>query len=355
MRLKRGLLSYLRQIVRGFRYAWQVLLACPQLLFNCFFCRRPILYICRLSAIGDIVCTLPSVATFRQRHSRLFIVYETGYSYMPLVRRCRDVDLVVEGGSWQAKLLQKVVKPEMLFRPLLPDEQLPPQPVRRIHLVEEFQRGFGLASLVESPVQLGISARASRQVRRRLRQEQLYGKPFVVIHTGPTWNVREWPESHWCHLVAELKANNQIEVIQIGEDRTSVGESRKAPRPGEARNWVGKLTLDQTLVLLRMADLFVGIDSGVLHMAGAMDTPCVGIFGPTDPLCRLPRNRRAVAVTSNVSCLGCHHGEQGPGHWRSGCPHDIRCMSELTVKEVFSACDKLLKGQNRLIQRCNLS
>jgi heptosyltransferase III len=342
MKEKHGAIFHLRLASRGSRYARQVLYAFIKLLIQCVFYRKFILLIRRHAAIGDIVCTLPSVGTLRQNYPKSFIVYETGYSNMALVRRSRDVDLVVEGGSWLAKLLPKVVKQEMLFHLLLPDEHRPPRPVERIHLVEEFKRGFGLKSLIEQPVLLDVSARALRQVRLRLKRERLCEKPFVVIHTGPTWKVREWPESNWCRLVAEFKTQKHLEVIQIGQDQTSFGETRKAPRAAGARNWVGTLTIDQTLALLSLADLFVGIDSGVLHLAGALNTPCVGIFGPTDPACRLPKNPRATSVTLHIPCLGCHHDVQGPRHWQSGCPHDIRCMLELTTGEVLAACDKHL-------------
>ena len=85
-------------------------------------------------------------------------------------------------------------------------------------------------------------------------------------------------------------------------------------------DWIGKLSMDQMLALLKEADLFVGIDSGMLHMAGAVRTACVGIFGPTDPACRMPIGSPAIGVTAQVPCLGCHHNAGGPGHWISGCP-----------------------------------
>ena len=342
MKEKRGAIFYFRRVSQGSRYARQLLYALLKVSIQCVFYRKYILLIRRHAAIGDIVCTLPSVATLRQNHPKSFIVYETGYSNMALVRHSRDVDLVVEGGSWLAKLLAKVVKTGRLFDPLLPDEYRPPRPVERIHLVEEFKRSFGLKSLVEPPVVLDISARALRQVKQRLQQQRLSEKPLVVIHTGPTWKVREWPESNWCRLVAELKNQKNLEVIQIGQDQTSFGEARQAPQAGGARNWVGTLTISQTLALLSLADLFVGIDSGVLHLAGALNTPCVGIFGPTDPASRLPRKPCASSVTLPIPCLGCHHDAQGPRHWQSGCPQDIRCMTELTAAEVLAVCNKHL-------------
>jgi hypothetical protein len=71
--------------------------------------------------------------------------------------------------------------------------------------------------------------------------------------------------------------------------------------------------------------------------------PCVGIFGSTLWEMRLPREQIAIGLNSPVGCRGCHHAENGPLHWQTGCPNDIKCMAELAVDEVFSACKRVLK------------
>jgi ADP-heptose:LPS heptosyltransferase len=90
----------------------------------------------------------------------------------------------------------------------------------------------------------------------------------------------------------------------------------------------------EMLALLSSSILFVGIDAGILHVAGAVGTPCVGIFEPTDPECFLPRNCASIGVTGELTCIGCHHGASGPLHWMTGCPFDIRCMREVKATTV---------------------
>jgi ADP-heptose:LPS heptosyltransferase len=337
-----GALFYLRLAIKKPGDAWEVLRALPKLVVQCGLLRKPVLLICRYSGMGDIICTFPSVAALKEQHPKSVMVYETRGHNVNLVRRCREVDLVVGEGSLLTMLLQRFLRPAQILFPALPDECKPPRPRERIHLIDEFRNSFGLTSLDKQSVQLKVSRRAARSVAKRLRQEGIYGKPFALLHTGPTWKVKEWPAEKWNELVVELKAKHQIEVIQIGENRTPYGEIREGPRVTGARNWVGVLTLDETLAALSVADLFLGVDSGVLHLAGTVNTPTIGIFGPTDPACFLPRNSRAVGVTSDVSCLGCHHNSQGPGHWQNGCPNNIQCMSRLQARDVFVACGKFL-------------
>jgi hypothetical protein len=66
------------------------------------------------------------------------------------------------------------------------------------------------------------------------------------------------------------------------------------------------------------------------------------LFGPINPRLRLPPETPAIAATSNVACLGCHH-RLPRLHWRTGCENNIRCMGELSAKNVFTACEHLLR------------
>lgn len=186
-----GILFTLRWAIRKPQEARQALRALPVLLVRCVVLRQPVLYICRYSGLGDVVCTLPSVKALKQEHPHSVVVYETRRHCLALVKHCRQVDVVTEENSLLTMLVQKLFKPKCTFQPLLPDEKKPPQPRAKLHLIEEFRRSFGLAAPVEPVAQLNPSARSLQQIRKRL-EEQLRGRPFAVVHTGPTWLVKEW-------------------------------------------------------------------------------------------------------------------------------------------------------------------
>jgi ADP-heptose:LPS heptosyltransferase len=258
----------------------------------------------------------------------------------------------VEHKSPIALVARKVFALKMYLYPFLPDEYTPQRHCGRIHLSEEFGRIFGLPSLKRHSVRLEVNPRASKAIRKLLRKDGLQNKdsndaPLVVIHTGPTWKTREWLPGHWIDLVERLQTEFKARVVQIGDDSYQSGKKVPSPRVSGAVDWIGKLSLDQVLALLKVADLFVGIDSGMLHLAGGVRTSCVGIFGPVDPDCRLPVCSPAIGVTAQVPCIGCHHNADRPGHWRMGCPHDIRCMSNLGATDVFQACAELLRTPRR--------
>jgi ADP-heptose:LPS heptosyltransferase len=346
----RKLLSLFKQLVCEPRYAWQILKGLPTVVARHVLFGHPILCIRRYAGIGDIICTFPSLMTLRRTEPTAVIIYETRRPNVPLVAYCQSVDLVVEEGSPLAWMCQRFFTLKMCLYPLLPDEYTPKRHCDRIHLTEEFRKSFDLRALDKPPVRLEVTERANRRVRKWLEREGLGGHPLVVIHAGPTWKTREWPIEHWADLVTRLKSESGAEVVQIGHDTYASGETCASSRARGATDWVGRLSIDQMLALLKVADLFVGIDSGMLHLAGAVGTSCVGIFGPTDPSCRLPIGSPSTGVTAEVPCLGCHHDTDGPGHWMTGCPYDIRCMSSLKAEDVFRACLNLLKipGQSDL-------
>jgi ADP-heptose:LPS heptosyltransferase len=335
------LLEALQKLLLEPRYVWQIIRGLPTLVIRHVFLGLPIVWVRRGSGVGDIICTFPSIISLR-RSRKVLIVYETLRGNVPLVSLFRSVDLVIEQGSpfsWMCRALFKI---EEFWMPSLPDEHTPKRHCERIHLREEFRRAFGLPFLDTESVCLEIKPRTIKTVRKWMGRDLRGSAPLVVIHTGPTWKIREWLNERWTELVTRLKSELGVEVIQIGQDSYMSRDGCVSPRAMGALDWVGKLSMDQMLALLKDADLFVGIDSGMLHMAGAVRTACVGIFGPTDPGCRLPIGSPAVGVTAQVPCLGCHHNAEGPGHWMTGCPHDIRCMSNLRVEDVFRACADLL-------------
>jgi ADP-heptose:LPS heptosyltransferase len=98
----------------------------------------------------------------------------------------------------------------------------------------------------------------------------------------------------------------------------------------------------ELVALLELANVYVGIDSGPLHIATTIGVPSIGLFGPTlAPLFLHPRASTKV-ITGSSKCIGCHHSSIGPIHWRTGCPNNIVCMEEITTEQVFCAVIKCL-------------
>jgi ADP-heptose:LPS heptosyltransferase len=288
----------------------------------------------RFAGIGDVICLLPAAAKLKGQHPNSALIFVTSRTCAPLVDLSGVADLVVPSFVRGRRWLIALLRPGLNLSPLLPDELTPKQPRARIHLIHEFARVLGVGDSSLRHPDIEASARDIADVRRRLEALTVAHRPFAVIHTGPTWPVKQWPQSHWERLVAQLKSSG-LEVIQVGATRDDRDTAPTAPPVPGAHDLRDRLSLPQTLALLGFARVFVGIDSGMLHLASAAGTAVVGIFGPTDPHCFLPARENALGLSEKVDCLGCHHHPDGERHWRSGCPHDVRCMSLLSAEKVL--------------------
>jgi ADP-heptose:LPS heptosyltransferase len=290
----------------------------------------------RHGGIGDIICSFPAVLALREKYPGATIIYRCWHEFAAIVRMGQVADQVVPSFGYPFV----PSRCEGLF-----DLALRPQPTGqpRVHVVDDFCRILGLTPRERQP-RLIVPTALATSVGCRLQGLGARG-PLVGFHTGPSWKVREWTTTGWEELVAWLVHERHTTVLQLGTTIPTGGEPASIARIAGAVDWVGKLSLDETVASIQACDLFVGIDSGLLHIAGAVGTPCVGLFGPIDPALRLPPETPSIGVVADVPCLGCHH--RSPQlHWQDGCPYDIQCMRTLSVERVTAACDRLLGLKN---------
>ena len=133
---------------------------------------------------------------------------------------------------------------------------------------------------------------------------------------------KEWPQSSWRELVRRLAGRSWI--VQIG--------SPSDPPLDAAEDLRGRTTLREAATLLSGAASFVGLESGLQHVAAAMHTPSVIIYGGRSRPCETgyPFNHN---ITRSPACAGCG--------LNTGCPHGMLCM-EIPVEEVAAAVNGVI-------------
>ena len=167
---------------------------------------------------------------------------------------------------------------------------------------------------------------------------------YVVISPGTSARrkVKAWEEEKFGDLIIQLKEKFDLDPVLVGgEDNKAMNdkiievviEKDKDKRVHLIQNVAGKISLKDLCYLLKEASLFVGVDSGIMHLASSLDVPVVGIFGPTDPFYVGPQNRRSIVVREEMECAPCY---------LKGC-EERRCMKNLGVKKVLDACEQLLR------------
>jgi ADP-heptose:LPS heptosyltransferase len=297
----------------------------------------------RSGGIGDLICVLACVPGLKVRHPNSWFALITPRGCVELVKASQLCDAAVETKTRFHRFLRDVCPPRCYYVPLLPDERIPPQSQSRLHLAEEFAQVLGTPVDLNA-IKFKVPERVRSDIINRLRTVNPEGRPIIVIHSGPTWPVREWPIERWLELVKKVAATDDLVIINVGTDFNSDNAS-VPPRPiSNTINWVNVLDLIDLVALLEQANVFIGIDSGPLHIATIVGVPSIGLFGPTEGRLRAHPRVPVAIITSTAGCLGCHHRSTGVRHWRTGCPNDIVCMREIATDQVLSAARRALNG-----------
>lgn len=299
---------------------------------------RPVMF-SKYSGIGDIVCTFPAALELKKRHPKATFIYNCHADYACLpgmggvatqVTTLEQAGLI---GYWYRFLLSG-------FCAFASDDDNANHTPTEVY-IKDFGRPFGLV-LDDAHPRLKIDPVVLERMKSLLNANETRQGPLIVIHAGPSWPVREWPHESWAGLVHELGQRGFTNVVQLGASRhLALGAAESVAIPGTI-SLVDKLTLEESAALISLGNLFIGIDSGLLHIAAAVGTPAIGLWGPTSPQLRFSRENRRLFVISNVDCQGCHHRVPRL-HWVTGCPFDIKCMKTIGVEEVLKACLSGLK------------
>jgi ADP-heptose:LPS heptosyltransferase len=162
---------------------------------------------------------------------------------------------------------------------------------------------------------------------------------LIGINPGPNWRIKEWQASKWQTLINKIHSEYDALILQFGINKGD-GSSEYDFLTG-VKLLAGRLKGEELLALIASCDLIISIDSGPVHLAGAVGTSVIGLFGPLNPALILPPDASALGLFSDVPCLFCHN-RTPVIHWCDGCPNDIACMKKLDCETVFEAVKSML-------------
>ena len=161
---------------------------------------------------------------------------------------------------------------------------------------------------------------------------------FAVIHPGAKWPPKQWHADRFASLVQRLKPLGLRSLVVGSAEESGLVHAVASPAGDGAVPLAGELSLGTLAALIALARVFIGNDSGLSHLAAAMDTPVVALFGPTEPDRTGPRAPGNLAVVRPIACRPC------PLYFtRDRCirGHNY-CMDLLEVDAVFEAVRVIL-------------
>jgi ADP-heptose:LPS heptosyltransferase len=164
-------------------------------------------------------------------------------------------------------------------------------------------------------------------------------RPWIGIHTGSRSPARRWPAAYFAQLADTLAQRFHAQIILTGSnDERSTVRDVIAQMQTQPLDVADQTSLGGLAALISELDLFISNDTGPAHVANAVDTPSVTIFGPVDPhrWASLDQARHPI-VRHPVACSPCSYWE---------CPIDHRCLCWLKPETVLAVAEQLLAKGN---------
>ncbi|MFB3854914.1 MAG: glycosyltransferase family 9 protein [Vicinamibacterales bacterium] len=158
---------------------------------------------------------------------------------------------------------------------------------------------------------------------------------FALLNPGAGWPNKRWPTERFGSLASTIAIRHGLPSVVLwgrGEERLA---RAVADRSNGAAFVAPRTSIADLVSLVSAARLMVAGDTGPLHIAAAVGTPIVGIYGPTDPARNGPWSGNDVSVSRFASCE-CHHKRR--------CRRPEACILDITVDEVSEAVDRRLAG-----------
>lgn len=164
---------------------------------------------------------------------------------------------------------------------------------------------------------------------------------WVTVNPCSRWKYKEWGYEKWREVIDLLWQNHRLAVVLIGspEDTYTAGKIA-AGHSNHAFNLAGKTTLGELSALLAMSTLHLGVDSAAPHIAAAVGTPTLTIFGPGNWKSWTIADELHRVVTSHLPCIPCN---------RKGCDDSgkSKCLDALGTDKVYAEASAILSALDR--------
>jgi heptosyltransferase-1 len=148
-----------------------------------------------------------------------------------------------------------------------------------------------------SPIELPHDPQAEASISQRLAQHGV--SDFAILNPGAGWGAKRWPAERYGEVARRLADQGLRSILNYGPGEKELVRQAESASGGTARAMSCSVT--ELIALTRRARLFIGGDTGPLHLAAALQVPVVAVFGPTDPARNGPYGTRSVVLRSPES------------------------------------------------------
>lgn len=337
--------------------------------------------IVKLSAIGDVIHTLPSLCALRglYRDAHITWVVEEAASGLVVGHPLLDEVIVLHRKSWikllkagkfraawldacaflsglRARRYDLVIDFHGLFKSavvvflsggkrklgydswqelscLFYNEKIPEDMNK--HAADrylDFPRHLG-ADVRKAEFILPLTQETKAQAQKLLDQYRLREKQFIAINPIAYWETKLWSNEKFARLGDFLKDELKLDVVFTGSKKEDA-ENIVSRMTREGINLAGETSLPQLAEIYKSAACVITTDSGPMHLAAAVGTPVIALFGPTNPARTGPYGSGHTIVRLDLPCSPC---------LLKKCP-TRQCMEDITPEQVLEAAKKIVNG-----------
>ena len=341
---------------------------------------QPRFLITRLSAIGDCVLTMPLACALRDAYPHAWIGWVAERAGASLLQGHPAIDHLVIAPKGVLKSPKRLWNLRKELQALRPDVTLDPQGLlkssvlawlsgakQRIgfrpplgrershwfnnslitcterHVVHRYRQLLTALDVEPTPVRFDVPAplQNQRSIAAWLYSQNLADRPLALINPGAGWDSKIWPAERFAAVARFLEAEQDLRTVVVWAGELERVWAKQIVREANgAASLAPNTSLPDLAALARRATLFVGSDTGPLHLAAAVGTPCVGIYGPTDP--------------AECGPFGVHH-KSVQSFLQTGSSRERReaeniAMKAVEVEQVTAACQEVLRRAPRQLQ-----
>jgi ADP-heptose:LPS heptosyltransferase len=208
---------------------------------------------------------------------------------------------------------------------------------------QELAEALGLPGRLEFP-SIRVTAEEDEWARLTLASGKADGaRPLVAVHCSASETSKRWPAACFGDVLARLAREHPgMGVVSFGSaaDRKDAAEARRASRLTQSglTQWIegaGAWTIRQTVALLRQCDLLISGDTGLMHMAAAVGTTTVSVFGATSAQRLAPGYNGGLTASPTAACHPCYRDKYRP----------CSCIELIPAKEVAALALKALNSR----------
>jgi heptosyltransferase II len=211
--------------------------------------------------------------------------------------------------------------------------------IKKLHQIDYYLEMVKALGCISVNKEMHLETKISRPDAQSVLQEYIPDpkKEIIGIAPGAAYGpAKRWFPARFAAVADKIADVFSGQIILLGgKSDYDTAEEVKRLAQTSLLNLAGKTDLKKAVYLISQCRLFISNDSGLMHIAGALNIPTIAIFGSTNPVTTSPAGNQSVIIRQEVPCSPC---------LRETCPTDFRCMKLVSVENVWQAAQNVFKN-----------